>query len=224
MAAERTQRAGDAAAGGGDAEFAGAALVCRRGERLVLSGLSFRLRAGAALLLTGPNGAGKSSLLRLMAGLLAPAGGQLTWNGTAIAADPEAHRGRLAFLGHRDAVKPGLGVAENLAVWAALRGAPAAAVERALEAFGLEALAELPARYLSAGQRRRLALARLLLVPRALWLLDEPQAGLDSAAIAALEAQIKTHLANGGLAVIATHGGLDLPGAALLDLAAGATP
>jgi heme exporter protein A len=224
-------KAGGARAG---AEFHGERLDCRRGERLVLAGISFRLAAGQALLLTGPNGSGKSSLLRLMAGLLPPAAGRLLWNGAPVAADPEAQRGRIGFLGHRDAVKAGLTVAENLASWANLLGGAAADVAGvgadgsqakpaiiagALAAFGLAPLAALPARYLSAGQRRRLALARLLLARRPLWLLDEPHAGLDAASVRALEQTIRDHLARGGMAVVASHGGLDLAGAARLELA-----
>ena len=206
---------------GSAARFAGKDLVCRRGEREVLAGLSFELAAGGALLLTGRNGAGKSSLLRLMAGLLPPAGGVLSWNDTNVTADPAAHRARVAFVGDRDAVKPGLSVAGNLAAWASLLGADGAkAVPTALMQFGLASLADLPARYLSAGQRRRLALARLLLAPRPLWLLDEPHAGLDAASVEALEETLRTHRSRGGMAVVASHGGLDLPGARQLALAA----
>lgn len=201
--------------------FAGEGLVCRRGEREVLAGLSFALAAGEALLLTGRNGAGKSSLLRLMAGLLPPSGGVLSWNDTNVTADPAAHRARVAFVGDRDAVKPGLSVSGNLATWASLLGADGAnAVQTALMQFGLASLADLPARYLSAGQRRRLALARLLLAPRPLWLLDEPHAGLDAASVEALEETLRTHRSRGGMAVVASHGGLDLPGARQLALAA----
>jgi len=203
------------------ARFAGEGLVCRRGEREVLAGLSFALAAGDALLLTGRNGAGKSSLLRLMAGLLPPFGGVLSWNETNVTADPAAHRARVAFVGDRDAVKPGLSVAGNLAAWASLFGADVAtAVPSALGTFGLAALADLPARYLSAGQRRRLALARLLLSPRPLWLLDEPHAGLDAASVRTLEDTVRAHRSRGGMAVVASHGGLDLPGARQLTLAA----
>lgn len=213
--------AGGVEGSGTAVQFAGEDLVCRRGEREVLAGLSFRLAAGEALLLTGRNGAGKSSLLRLMAGLLPPAGGVLSWNETSVTADPAAHRARVAFVGDRDAVKPGLSVAGNLATWASLLGADIVkAVPNALGTFGLAALADLPARYLSAGQRRRLALARLLLAPRALWLLDEPHAGLDAASTRTLEESIRAHRSRGGMAVVASHGGLDLAGARPLALAA----
>jgi len=199
--------------------FAGAALTCRRGERLVFAGLDFALGPGEALLLTGPNGSGKSSLLRLMAGLLPPAAGTLTWDGAPIAADPEAHRARLRFVGHLDAVKPVLSAAENLAFWAGLGGAAPDAVNQALDRLGLDRLADLPARLLSAGQKRRLALARLLLAPAALWLLDEPTVGLDEAALARFAEALAAHRAAGGRVVAATHTPLALPGAAALALA-----
>jgi heme exporter protein A len=213
--------AGGVEGSGTAARFAGDGIVCRRGEREVLAGLSFQLAAGEAMLLTGRNGAGKSSLLRLMAGLLPPAGGVLSWNETNVTADPAAHRARVSFVGDRDAVKPGLSVAGNLAAWASLLGADeATTVPAALGRFGLAALADLPARYLSAGQRRRLALARLLLTPRPLWLLDEPHAGLDAASTKSLEDTVRAHRSRGGMAVVASHGGLDLPDARILALAA----
>jgi heme exporter protein A len=193
-------------------------LSCRRGERPVFAGIDVALGSGAALLLAGANGSGKSSLLRLLAGLLPAKAGAIYWNGAPVAADPEAHRARLAFIGHRDAVKPGMSVAENIEDWAALYRAPANAGMTALAGFDLERFADLPARYLSAGQRRRLALARLLLVERPLWLLDEPQAGLDEAATARLAEAIAQHRAGGGIAIVASHGGLDLPAAERLNL------
>lgn len=201
------------------AAFAGSGLCCRRGGRMVFTDLSFALAPGAALVLTGPNGSGKSSLLRVMAGLLRPEAGTLTWQGVPLSADREAHRARLAYLGHLDAVKPALGVAENLRFWIDVAGGDPAAGEPALARFGLRDLAALPARYLSAGQRRRLALARVAALPRALWLLDEPATGLDARSVAALESAIAAHRAGGGIAVISTHAVLDLPGAQVLELA-----
>mgnify|MGYP006431678817 CR=1 FL=1 len=199
--------------------LAGVGLGCIRGERAVFAGLDVALPAGGALVLHGPNGAGKSSLLRILAGLLPPAAGHLAWRGTPLAAAPgEAHAARLHYLGHANALKPDLGVAENLRLWAALRGAPAEAVPPALAAFGLESLAELPARLLSAGQQRRLALARLRTAPAPLWLLDEPGVGLDSAALARLAEVIAAHRATGGAVALATHQPLDLADAAHLAL------
>ena len=202
------------------AKFAGEDLACVRAERLVFDRLRFALKPGGALRLTGANGSGKSSLLRLMAGLLKPAGGRLTWDGAGIARDPEGHRRKIAFVGHAEALKPALSLAESLAFWARLFGAgdTQAAVARGLEAFGLAGLADFPVRLLSAGQRRRLALARLLAAPADLWLLDEPGTGLDEASLAMLEAAIAAHRAGGGMLALATHGGLKLPGAAGLDL------
>ena len=199
--------------------FAAEGLACIRGERLVFEGVGFTLAPGEALMLEGPNGSGKSSLLRLCAGLLAPAAGRLTWVGEDIAEDPEAHSARLQFVGHLDAVKPAFGVLENLAFWARLRGGGGAACLAALERFGLGDLAEVPARFLSAGQKRRLNLARLLASDGAmLWLLDEPTTSLDRAASELLAAVIEQHCRNGGMVIAATHLDLGLRSARRLDL------
>lgn len=209
------------------ANFEGRSLQCRRGGRDVFADLSFELPAGGALLLTGPNGSGKSSLLRLMAGLLKPVAGALLWDGAPIAEAPEAHAARLHYLGHLDAVKPVLSVAENLRFWAALRGLSShdpAALEAALARFALTELAALPGRLLSAGQRRRLALARLVAVPADLWLLDEPSVGLDHASVGRLAAAIAEHRAAGGRVAVATHTALDLPEALSLPLDSLAPP
>lgn len=190
-------------------------LACLRGERVVFAGLSFALEAGGALLLTGANGAGKSSLLRLLAGLLAPAEGALLWQGEDALADRPAHAARLRYVGHGDALKPALTARENLAFFARLWGG---AVDPALEALGLDALAELPARVLSAGQKRRLGLARLALAPAPLWLLDEPTTGLDTASVGRLGALLARHRDAGGMVLAATHLPLPLPGARELRL------
>jgi heme exporter protein A len=191
------------------------ALAAFRGEVLVFRDLSFTVSAGGALLLAGPNGAGKSSLLRLLAGLLPPAAGQLLWRGEDALADPVAHASRIAFLGHRDAVKPGLTVMENLRFAGRIAGFDPAA---ALAAMALDDLAALPARMLSAGQTRRLALARVVLSPAPLWLLDEPTLGLDTASVERLGGLLKTHLGHGGVVVAATHLPLPLPDAQTLQL------
>jgi heme exporter protein A len=197
--------------------FTGVDLACRRGERLVFRGLSFALAAGDALVLTGPNGSGKSSLLRLLAGLLPPHGGVLAWDGEAIAQDPAAHRQRLHFIGHLDAVKPVLTVREAVHFWGGMRGANTA--DAALARFGLADLAASPCRLLSAGQKKRLSLARLLAGPAPLWLLDEPTTGLDEASARALETVIAEHRVLGGIVVAATHIALALGAAQSLSLA-----
>lgn len=190
-------------------------LAAFRGERLVLREVSFRIEDGRALLLTGPNGSGKSTLLRLIAGLKRPDAGTLLWDGADIFDDPVSHGRRVAYIGHQDAVKSVLTVAENLRLAARIGGGR---VGDALAAMGLEPLADLPARMLSAGQRRRLALARLPLSQARLWLLDEPTLGLDAASVDRFGTLLSAHRARGGMAVAATHITLPLPDAAELRL------
>ncbi len=190
--------------------FVGRGLCCRRGEREVFARLAFGIAPGEVLLVKGPNGSGKSSLLRLMAGLLRPTEGRVEWHGADIAADPDAHRRRLHFIGHQDAVKPALTVRENLAFWAILRGEEAPGrITAALGQLGLEPFGAMPARLLSAGQRRRLALARLLATPAALWLLDEPVTALDEESVTRFGRMLDEHRAGGGCAVLAVHGAID---------------
>ncbi len=205
--------------------FEGRGLACVRGERTVFDHVDFLLDNGAALVLRGPNGSGKSSLLRLAAGLLPTAAGALLWDGAPIAGAPEAHRARLTYVGHLDAVKPAFTVVENLSFWAAMSlhaSATDEALADALSRFALQGLADIPARLLSAGERRRVALARLALSDAPLWLLDEPTAALDAAGSAALNALMVHHLARRGLIIVATHVDLGLAEATTLDLGAGA--
>jgi heme exporter protein A len=160
------------------------------------------VETGTALLVTGPNGAGKTTLLRTLAGLLRPETGQIRLEGGAEDATlgEQCH-----YLGHANAVKPSLTVAENAAFWSGYLGGTADRLDTALDAFGLAALRDIPAGYLSAGQRRRAGLLRLLLADRTIWLLDEPTASLDDAAQKALVGAVNRHLSQGGLAVAATH-------------------
>ncbi len=202
-------------------DFAGRDLACIRGERKVFGRLAFRVKAGGALVLTGPNGSGKSSLLRLMAGLTRPAAGALLWKGRDVAEDPGAHRGRLHYVGHADAIKPALTVAENIRFWALYRGGGdvSARALSALDALGIGRLADVPGRYLSAGQKRRLALARVLGAPAPLWLLDEPKTALDADAARRVDAAIARHRAEGGMVVVSMHGGRLPDAATTLDMA-----
>jgi heme exporter protein A len=186
-------------------------LVLSRGGRTVIDGLSFRVSEGQALVLTGPNGSGKTTLLRALAGFLRPTAG-----GIRVASAPEEREisELLHFVGHLDGIKTHLTVEENLAFWAAyLDGGKDHRLAAALDAFALAGLADIPAGYLSAGQKRRLALARLKAAERPLWLLDEPTVSLDAAAVAMLTDAVKAHLEGGGLAVVATHAALPLEGA-----------
>lgn len=194
-------------------------LACRRGDRLIFQGLGFSVQPGGALLLLGPNGSGKSSLLRLLAGLLKPTAGDIFWGAKPVT-DREAHAGRLHYLGHQDAVKPVLTVEENLLFWARLHDpqTPEPRVAAALAAFNLTALAQTPGKLLSAGQRRRLALARLLAAPAPLWLLDEPSVGLDHDSVERLESVLVDHRAGGGIVALSTHAHIALPGAEVLHL------
>jgi heme exporter protein A len=193
-------------------------LGCVRGGREVFEGLNFTVAAGEALAITGRNGAGKTTLLRLIAGLLELVHGRIELTGGAAEASlaEQAH-----YLGHRDALKPALSVLENLLFWLAFLGGTDASVgsaRTALEAVDLAGLAGLPAAYLSAGQRRRLAIARLIAAPRPIWLLDEPTAALDTASQGRLAELMRSHLAGGGLIVAATHGPLGLDGVKELRL------
>lgn len=176
-----------------------------RGERLVLRGVSFTLAPGGFLLLRGPNGAGKSTLLRAVAGLTPLAAGELTWDGEAVSADPAAHAGRLAWLGHLDAVKLALTPAEHVK-------------RAALAPVGLTAYADLPARLLSAGQKRRLAIARVQAAGKKLWLLDEPTTGLDTASVSRFLNSCEAHRAAGGMILASTHLPLEHPGITVLEL------
>ncbi|ODA66215.1 Cytochrome c biogenesis ATP-binding export protein CcmA [Methyloligella halotolerans] len=195
-------------------------LACRRGLRLVFEGLSFALSAGEALLLTGPNGAGKTSLLRLMAGFLPAETGEVRL----LPADEEKPFGEhVHYLGHANGVKASLTVSENLQFWIDYYGAPPLSdetIQAHLSRFGLAEIADLPAGMLSAGQKRKLALCRLLAAPRPVWLLDEPSVSLDAASTKILAAIIKDHLKAGGMAVVATHLPLSLRFAQNLDLSA----
>jgi heme exporter protein A len=190
-------------------------LAAIRGERLVFRDVSFSLASGGALLLIGPNGAGKSSLIRLLAGLTPPAAGDLFWQGDNALDDPPLHATRLCFVGHMDAIKPGLTVADNLGL---ARKRTRGDILAALATVDLDRFADLPARLLSSGQRRRLALSRLALSDAPLWLLDEPTTGLDAASVRRLERNFAGHRARGGMVIAATHLPLDLPGAVPFDL------
>jgi heme exporter protein A len=199
-------------------DLIGENLACRRGERFVFAAVDCRIAAGDALVLSGPNGSGKSSLLRLLATLLAPASGRLLWGGTPVEDDPAGYRASIHYVGHLDGVKPALSPREMLGFWAALRGVSHPAVDAALAAFGIEPIADWPCRWLSAGQRRRVGLARLIAAPAPVWLLDEPGAALDDDGEARLAAAIASHRAVGGRVAVATHQALAIPGATRLAL------
>ena len=191
-----------------------------RGGRALFTDLSFAVAGGEALVVTGANGSGKTSLLRTIAGLLPAAEGQIRLEG---APGDQPLRERCHYVGHRNAIKAALTVAENAGFWMRFLGGAADRVERALDAFGLSPLRDIPAGYLSAGQQRRLGLARLLLAERPLWLLDEPSTSLDEAAQGMLAAAVNAHLASGGLAVAATHAPLGFGSVRSLQLGPVAT-
>ncbi|MGP0059619.1 MAG: heme ABC exporter ATP-binding protein CcmA [Beijerinckiaceae bacterium] len=207
------------------------ALRVERGGRRIFANLSFSLASGEALLVTGPNGAGKSTLLRALAGLLPLAAGEIALERSGDLEPPgDLELAVLChYVGHADALKASLTVVENLAFWSAMLaiagraheprfgGAAPIHLDAALARLGLDHIADLPAAYLSAGQKRRAALARLLTVQRPMWLLDEPLTALDAAAQTGLTALIKAHLAAGGMLIAATHAPLEI-GARKLEL------
>lgn len=187
-----------------------------RGGETVFSGIGFALEKGEALVVTGPNGAGKSTLLRVIAGLLRTAEGQVRVEGGGEAFPTVASA--CHYLGHLNAMKTALSVAENLRFWRDFSGEPAFSVDEALETVGLGGIGHLPFGYLSTGQRRRASIAKLLVSHRPIWLLDEPTAGLDKASEERFGGLMRVHLADGGIIVAATHLPLGLEGARELQM------
>ncbi|MEM7190033.1 MAG: heme ABC exporter ATP-binding protein CcmA [Pseudomonadota bacterium] len=192
-------------------------LTCRRGGRTVLRDLGFSVPNGKAALVRGPNGAGKSTLLRVLAGLLAFQDGVARMDGLSLGSDAAAWQERVAYAGHLDAVKPALSVRVNLEVWARVLGG--AGVDAALERLGLTTIADRAAGECSAGQRRRLGLARLLLTERPLWLLDEPTVSLDDDTSVKVATMVRDHCARGGIALVASHIGMDLGDGPVIEIA-----
>lgn len=188
-------------------QLSGRGVTCVRGGREVFSGLDFEAASGETVAVMGRNGSGKTSLLRLIAGLLIPAGGMIALNGgeAELTLAEQCH-----YLGHRDALKPALSVAENLSFWADFLGGERLDAAKSLAEVGLDHAADLPAAYLSAGQRRRLSLARLITVRRPVWLLDEPTTALDVAGQDVFGGLMRDHLARGGMIIAATHGPLGI--------------
>ncbi len=191
-------------------------LGAERGGEIVFSGISFALNSGEALVVTGPNGAGKSTLLRVIAGLLRPESGSVRLEGGA----DEGLAAQCHFLGVQNAMKAALSIAENLAFWQAFNGSAKLCVDDALNAVGLPSLGATPFAYLSTGQKRRAAIARLLVSHRPLWLLDEPTSGLDAQAEEVFAGLLQEHLSEGGIAVAATHLALGVQGAGELRMGA----
>jgi heme exporter protein A len=195
-------------------------LAAQRGTATLFSGIDFKLGPGDALLVTGANGSGKTTLLRIAAGLSHAAQGTLSWRGVPVAPlDPDL-RAAVTYIGHAPALKDELTAEENLASLASLHAGSDAsdAIGAALALWSLQRQRALPARALSMGQRRRIGLARLALVPRPLWILDEPAAALDTAGVALLCDMIGVHLAQGGMAIIATHQDIALSGPSVRGL------
>lgn len=199
-------------------------LACERGERRLFSGLGFTLGQGEILLVRGGNGHGKTSLLRILCGLSVPAAGEVSWCGQPIRAARERYGREMAYVGHANGIKDDLTPAENLRIAAALDGRvlDEAAAGAALAEVGLSRCVDLPARVLSFGQRRRVALAGLMASGALLWILDEPLTGLDVDGVAMVERMIRDHVVSGGLAVMTTHQPLAFEGLQPQTLSVGA--
>lgn len=195
-------------------------LECVRGDRRLFAGVDFRVEGGEMLFLQGRNGSGKTTLLRMICGLTQPVAGEIRWQGEAIGRLGEDYREALCYLGHLNAIKEELTPLENLTASAKLAGETLTEDEAldALEAVGLLGREDLPCKYLSQGQKRRVALSRLVHEKRALWVLDEPFVALDVAAVAWLAGLIGAHLQRGGLAVLTTHQAVDIPAGAVKEL------
>ena len=189
-------------------------LACVRGERLLFSRLSFTLKEGELLLVQGANGSGKTSLLRMVCGLATPESGEIRWRGEKMSAARETYHEEMAYFGHAPAVKEDLTAVENLDFACRLSGHPAPRedVKGALAHMGLVQCLDLPVRSLSQGQRRRVALARLLLAKVRLWILDEPLTALDQAALKLVQSLLGEHLGRGGMALLTTHQPLAIEG------------
>ena len=195
-------------------------LACVRGDRRLFSGLGFTLAPGAWIYLTGENGSGKTSLLRILVGLSPAEAGEIRWGGVPIARLGDEYRRAVTYLGHHNALKEELTARENLCTGAALAGVKldAARADALLAEVGLAGREELPARFLSQGQKRRVSLARLLWSESPLWILDEPFVALDAAAVAWLASTLATHLAGGGMAILTSHQEVLIPGSTMQTL------
>ena len=193
-------------------------LACWRGGREVFRDLSYRCDAGDVVLLRGPNGAGKSTLLRVVAGLLPPSGGDVRLDGVSLNDGRATLQEQIVYAGHQDAVKPALSVRQNLELWAGIFGVENSGTSNLLERFDLASIADRPVAQCSAGQKRRLGLARLPLLGRKLWLLDEPTVSLDASATALVADLIRDQASNGGMVIAATHIDLGLTDTKLLEL------
>jgi heme exporter protein A len=196
------------------------AITCVRGERELFSGLDLQVLPGQCLHIRGENGVGKTSLLRLLTGLASPEAGEVLWNGHSIKKDVSGYHSQLLFLGHRDALKEDLSALENLRMYAAIDSVALSEQDafNSLWRFGLKGREDLPVNCLSAGQKKRVLMARMLTRRAQVWILDEPFNALDSHAVVELQGLIVEHLENGGLAVLTSHQPLVIPGLRVLDL------
>jgi heme exporter protein A len=196
------------------------AISCVRGERAIFSGLDLQVSAGQCLHIRGENGVGKTSLLRLLTGLASPESGEVLWNGHSIQKEASEYQAKLLFLGHRDALKEDLSAIENLRMYAAIDGIALSAQDAfsALWRFGLKGREDLPVNCLSAGQKKRVLMARMVTRRAQVWILDEPFNALDAHAIQELQGVIAEHLEGNGLVVLTSHQPLAIPGLRVLDL------